>query len=256
MLTLLSEDNYPVVQQCLKMQLFPIIASVINSQQEGKIFVDDPINPKVIFIIHKCSFAFLYGDVTNYTALFEFLYKEKSIPQYFHIYDTGTAFNEHLKSSHLFNFKLRERMRLKRVDDRLPKKSVDIAEQYELTPADQISATDFDVFELGKYWPSLQDFKENGFGWLVTDNNKAVCICYTASIANNVCETDILTLPEYRGLGLATVVCEKMLATCLERNIEMGWDVFVDNYASIKTIEKFDYEPFYNYLFTSIYKLI
>lgn len=256
-MVVLPPDKYYLLYILEKVNLFPIIASVVYLKQDGKIFVDNINNPKIVFIIHKSSFSYLYTskEIIDYTGLFDFFSSDNYIPQYFHIYDASANLISSIQEYGKFNSKIRKRMRMQGPPCFDKFNDIDMND-YNVKSIDDIDSKELSVFNLSfieKYWNSIDDFIKNGFGWVILMDNKPVSIWYTLCVLNNNCETDILTLPEYRGKGLASITGYYILKTCIERNVNMDWDVFTDNIPSIKIGEKFCYKPYFYYNFLSIF---
>jgi RimJ/RimL family protein N-acetyltransferase len=72
-------------------------------------------------------------------------------------------------------------------------------------------------------------------------------------VANNLAEVDIVTLPNYRGMGLAKAATEAFIEQSIQQNIKANWDCFEENVASLKTAQSLGFEPIQTYWFLSIY---
>ncbi len=257
MLIELPLEKYDSLYKIKEFQLFPIITSVIYLKQKGTIYVDNIENPQIVYIIHKSSFSYLYNSIPiNFDELLYFLIFNNKTPQYSHIYNAEKELLICAEKNEDINIKIRKRIRMKgmpSMDFNLP----NLPKGYSVKHISDIPLDDFSSFNLSiteKYWESIEEMKTEGLGWVVYHNTKPVTICYTPCIVNNNCETDILTLPEYRGKGLGWIAGMYLLKSCVEKNVNMEWDVFVDNIPSIKIGEKFGFKPYFEYDFLSIYK--
>jgi RimJ/RimL family protein N-acetyltransferase len=256
MLVQLPQDKYHLVYNLGQLTVFPIIASVVYLKQDGKIFVDDIDNPRIVFVIHKNSFSYLYSkDDLNYNELFNFFSSGSDIPQYFHIYDTNEKIINAAQQYKGFNIKIRKRMRMKGPPDFAQFADMNINGSV-IKNIDEVDFSDLAAFGtnfIEQYWNTADKLVNEGFGCVIYFKNKPASICYTACVVNNDCEVDILTLPEYRGNGLARLVAFCFFKTGVSRGINMYWDVFTDNIPSIRTAEVFGYKPYYLYDFLSIF---
>jgi RimJ/RimL family protein N-acetyltransferase len=258
MLKRLQSKLYSIIHNIPEMDLFPIISSVINSKQSGIIYVDNFINPNIILVLHKSNFGYLHVSKdyqVNYEKLLDFIYSEINIPQYFHLYNSSAELIEKVQLRQDFNCKIRDRMRMNRVK---PYKVLD-TNTFDFTAKTihDIDINELTVFNLEfieKFWTSKDSFLKDGFGWVIYDQNKPVSIFYTLCVVNKNSETDILTLPEYRGKGLASIAGNLILNTLEERDINMDWDVFEDNIPSVRIGEKFGFSPYFRYKFLSMFK--
>lgn len=256
MLTKLPKEKYKLVYNIKEFDLFPVIASVIYLKQQGNIYVDNVNDPKIVFVIHKCAFSYLYtkDKYIDYKELLNFLYSENSIPQYFHIYNSSQSLVDFSKNQTTINIKHRKRMRM---NGNLKDFDIPDMKGFDAKTIAQIDINVLSQFNLSfieKFWSSQEDFVNQGYGYVIMDKNKPACIWYTLCVVNNNCETDILTMPEYRGKGLATVAGRLLLKSFAEKGIKMDWDVFEDNIPSIKIGERFGYKPYFHYDFLSIFK--
>jgi len=259
MLTELPREKYELTHAIEALQAFPIIASVIYRKQKGRVFVDTIDKPKTIFISHKSGFCYLYteDEKLNYKKLLDFLIAEDSIPQYFHVYHANDGLVKEAQHRKDINIKVRPRMRLQRTR-KIGPEAVTEMNEFTAISTKKIDIKELSVFNLNfieKFWESVEDFVQNGFGWVILHEGKPVSIFYTVSVAIKDCEGDILTLPDYRGKGLATMAESLFLQTCDEKGIVMGGDVFLDNIPSIRIQEKYGYMPWFNYNFLSVFKV-
>ncbi len=257
MLIELPLEKYDILYNIKELHLFPIISSVIYIKQKGTIYVDNIESPQIIYIIHKSSFSYLYNSVPiNADEFLHFLVSNNKIPQYSHIYKAEKELILSAERNEQINIRIRKRVRMKGMPSEnfiLPS----LPSKFTIKNISDIPLNDFSSFNLSiteKYWDTIDDMKKEGLGWVVYDNTKPVTICYTPSIVNNNCETDILTMPEYRGKGLGLIAGMYLLKSCVEKNINMEWDVFTDNIPSIKIGEKFGFIPYFKYDFLSIFK--
>jgi len=236
---------------------FPIIDSVFTCKQEGRIFVNDLVKPTVYFIIHKSNFAFSYCEIAtenNFNQLKELFLKESKIPKYFHLYDASNYLIKYLTETPEFNIVVRERMRMK--GKFIDFKEDEIEKPYSIKNISKIKLSDLEKLKITNvlnFWKSLNEFKNNAIGYVIFDEDKPCSIWYTLSISDNNCETDIYTIDEYRGKGLASYLGHKILNKLNDSKITMDWDVFCDNIPSIKIAEKYHYKTYFKYKFLSVY---
>jgi GNAT superfamily N-acetyltransferase len=259
MLVELPNNEYHLLHKIEKINIFPIIASVVYLKQDGKIFVDNVQNPKVFFIIHKSSFSYLHNpnDTLNYDEFWDFFATNINVPQYIHIYDASSSLINYIQKRTGFNTRTRARMRMKGIPNFENLKNT-ANKQHLIKSINKIDIKTLDVFKLNfikKYWNTIDDFLKEGFGWVIFENSNPISIWYTLCVVNHNCETDIFTLPEYRGKGLASITGNYILKTCLERGVNMDWDVFTDNIPSIRIGEKFGYKPYFYYDLLSVFNI-
>ncbi|MEH7121874.1 GNAT family N-acetyltransferase [Bacillus sp. JJ1773] len=89
-----------------------------------------------------------------------------------------------------------------------------------------------------KYWGSISNFIENGFGFCILHNRKVVSECTSIFSSQQFAEVDIATHKDYRGQGLASIIANAFTEHCLKNRIVPRWDCDVSNTSSIHLAEK------------------
>ena len=92
-----------------------------------------------------------------------------------------------------------------------------------------------------RFWNNITEFKNNAYPIIITKDKKMICVCYSAANFYNHAEVDILTLDEYRKIGLASICASKFIENVLNKDIIPLWDAFLANPASCRLAEKFGY---------------
>lgn len=103
-------------------------------------------------------------------------------------------------------------------------------------------STEFNEEYYEKYWGSVSNFLENGFGYCVLHNDTIVSECTTIFRAEKSAEMDILTKSEWEGKGLGKVTAQSFINHCIEKNITPRWDCSVGNPASISMANTIGFE--------------
>jgi GNAT superfamily N-acetyltransferase len=257
MLTQLGKDEYNAVRGVGRLNEFPIIASVVEDVQDGAVFVDDKTDPRALLVTHKVGFAYLYISRTgiDYQQILDFLIKDCGLPQYFHLYDAPPDFITVAEKRVDIGVKVRDRMRWRAPKPALQIEPMDVG-PFRLRHISDLSRDEIDGFELGildKYWRSEEQFKQLAFGFALYDQEKPMALYYTPAVANRYAESDSFTYPEYRGRGLSNVLCTHVMNEFRARDAEMGADFWLDNWGSIKPVEKFGYRLSFYYKFLSVF---
>jgi GNAT superfamily N-acetyltransferase len=233
---------------------FPLINSILNGLQEGKIFSEG----NCFFIFHKAAFSYLTSkNDIDYSRLLNFFLQSTELPEYFHIYDAPygliQACNENFKD---VNIKLRKRVQLKFLKEKLALKNA-IPAGYKIAKIEASRFEKLASFNLSienKFWKSEDDFLANGFGFVLNNEiGLPVSICYSACIADDIAEIDVATLPEYQRKGLAKLVVSSFVQYCAENGITANWDCFENNYGSLKIAEQIGFKRIVNYNFLSFF---
>ena len=238
---------------------FPLINAVINTQQKGDIFPIDAIG-KSYFIIHKSGFSYCFiFDENETTEDFDkYILKGENIPQYFHVYSPPQPLIDICSVRNKFiNTRLRSRIQLQYLSTSFLN-TVSLPDGFYVKKIDESSMDLLEVFNLSigsKFWSSMADFLENGFGFCVySSNGEPASVCYSACVSNGVAEIDVATLPQFQNKGLAKIAVTEFVRHCLKHNIIANWDCFKENIASLNTAESIGFKQIREYPFLSIFK--
>jgi len=240
---------------------FPLISSVLNGYQTGKVFLDNSVNTKIVFVLTNFGFSqyFLLKNSEFMDSYIDFLYKSPQIPSFFHLYDADVSLINLLAKYDLV-IKLRERKQLRYS---IPaKKTLDkIPAGYSMEDCNKIDFIKFKSFNLDldkRFWSSSSDFYENAYGKCIlnSSNDMPVSICYSACIADGIAEIDIATLLDYRGNGFGKMVTEAFINDSISKGLQANWDCFSDNHASLTIATETGFELIKTYSFLSIYNKI
>ena len=238
------------------MSYFPLIHKVLENPDYGRVYSQ----PTFDFVLHQCDFGEVRSKgLRSYQAVVDFLLNEESLPQYFHIYNTHPQLYQLIASNEAVGHKYRKRVQLRY------QKEI-IGSNYRNRLPDgfslgHLSAHELDLLEtsgLGlfkKFWNSRTEFLEMGIPILIKGPaNEPACLCYASTVAAGLAEVDIITLSEYRGLGLAKASAEEFIEICLRKSITPNWDCFEDNVASLKTAISLGFTQLKEYYFLSVFK--
>lgn len=236
--------------------------AVIGGNCEGKIFVDDAEDPKTVAVWtvpHDEPTLYIAGASSNsrfnealHTYFIETIKPESVNQGYdaFQVYPTGDW--EHVLRDVIFKgFNLlKETDSYYKLDpptfnrfhanwrenipDGFTVKRVESKDIFEKTEENIPTFANFNS------WRSFEKFREHGFGYyLVEDNtNNIVSGCKTKFVTQSRCEIAIETDQEYRRKGFATVVACATLSEAAEKGLEVIWEVWSKNTASVKTNQK------------------
>ena len=241
--------------------VFPLIGAVIQNQQRGQVFVDQPGSPASAVVITGFGFMSFLGTDQNEdfnSGLASLLADTTRIkPAYLLWYAPPAAWRQRLDALLPEPVRCRERARfefraeladfihhgsrsphgfeLKRINEELLPKSEELGTN--------ISS---------RFWSSGADFLKHGLGVGLVKDGKIVSMCYAACVDGGLAEIDIVTAPEYRGSGLGTLVARQFIKECLHDGVTPTWDCFTGNLASYKLAERLGFVsvrtyPFYNF---------
>ncbi|MBU7015930.1 MAG: GNAT family N-acetyltransferase [Theionarchaea archaeon] len=106
-------------------------------------------------------------------------------------------------------------------------------------------AVNVPVFNRLSSWKSFEQFRKRGFAYYLVekDTHNIVSGCVTKFATASKCELGIGTDARYRMRGLATLAVCATVEEALERGLEVIWECYHGNTASIRTNQKvgFDY---------------
>jgi hypothetical protein len=231
---------------------FPLIAAVLLDDQDGVVYVDDPISPSQAYVEHAFGFAQVFGtSVTCFEQelarywLTDKCFKPGKIRLYAPYLPGFLALPEYesLRSS-------RQRFTLDPADlvDERPNPRPDNNLTFGGVDLSNISLIDnkFDV--VGRFWKSQDDFIKKSNAVVVFKEGKPASICYAAAEADHRVEIDVLTLPEYRNMGLAKLAVTGFIKRCFSLSLSPLWDCFTNNPGSLmlcKSVGFLPYQPPY-----------
>lgn len=259
MLHELNSSEYGALKGIAEIERFPMTAAVVYGLQNGHIYVDDANTPGLYLIINKSGRGYLYltAEHVDYARLLDFMWRCDDIPDYFHISNASEELIAAATAYDKVNTKVRMRMRMQKTEETDESGIIDMRglTAKRIDEVDNKDLLAFGVDFVKVSWKSIEEMKATGIGWVIYENDIPITLWYPMSVANYNSETDIITLPEFRGKGSATVGCALILKTLKEKGVRMDWDLFQDNIPSLKLAHHFKYETYFPYTFLSIFKV-
>jgi len=219
---------------------FSFIWSVLSGIQNGKVYVDNKIHPKSIFIRHKFGWSQFIG-VENKEFIKKIInkFKKKKI----RLFNTENI---------VLDFKKKQEG--KRIQFFF-KKKIDIEFNNPKFKFKKISRKNF--FKISKqlnlklnknFWTSRENFFENSFGYFAELDSKIVSICYSCASYKDSREIDVFTIEKFRGQNLAKYLCFMFIKHCIKKKLKPRWDCYLNNHGSIKLAKslgfKINLEPY------------
>jgi RimJ/RimL family protein N-acetyltransferase len=258
MLVPLPRERYELVQNIEPMKMYPIVRCVVFGKQGGKVFVDNIDDPQISLVIHKAGWAYLYapGENVDYKGILDFIVSCDDVMQYFHVYDAKPGLIEAATIHSGVNIRNRARWRMKKDPLRDFTGEVDL-KGFVAKKVEDVDDETLKVFGedyLVQFYDSIEELKRESLGWVIFDQGKPITLWYGASIIDQNCDSELITFPEARGKGAATVAGLLLLKSLQERGIQIEWDVFPDNTPSMKLAERYGYETYYPFRLLSIFK--
>lgn len=121
----------------------------------------------------------------------------------------------------------------------------------ELLESKRLDNYSFVEKKIANFWDSTDAFLQNGFGYYVEHQNKAVSLCFSAFVADQQHAIDVETLEEYRQRNYGAAVAKAFIQECMQRGINPYWDCTPDNTGSIRLAQtvglahSFDYQIYW-----------
>ena len=227
---MLSQTNIILNKLILKeFKTFPnqgILWEIIEKQQTGKIF---ELSANTILVMENCPdpFVFIAGLLTDemvndvislINALdFPMVYCN---PKYHPLF---------LKRD--WNFHLRAKLSLKN-----PKKTEILNQVIDIHPIKSLEIFKKCTWykERSALYGSDESFLAHGTGYALCIGSEVVSEAY-ASIGGGYAEIGVITHPNYRGKGYATLIISHLIKQCIDAQIAPQWSCNVDNRASLNT---------------------
>jgi GNAT superfamily N-acetyltransferase len=236
--------------------LTSIIKSILN-EGWGKVYVENPENPKVALISYT-SFYVLTGNSKSEVArdLLSHIPHHKIIlipnddwvdllREYW-----GIRLVEKKNDRTKFSSSELDLRQIKMFKEKLP-------EGFTIEHINPKNAQIFDKTMKETFFflfGSIEVFLEKGFGFCIKKGNEIIGAAATGNpLYNNTFEIQVYIQKKYRRRGLATVICAYLIEYSLENGIEPCWDA--ENKNSAKLALKLGYtdpEPYSYYFHTKL----
>jgi RimJ/RimL family protein N-acetyltransferase len=236
----------------------PLLHTVLEGRRKGRVFVDDPGNPRTCFVWTNSECAYLLGKEGKErlnSALHQLLVEE-IIPA------TKAAGRDYLS---LFPFPNSIAPDLERaLRDLLPLQtpvstysfnpesfSTRRAKSDALPSGFRLKTIDAEILqdpgnanlaeEIAFYWGSIDDFPQ-GLGHCVLHGDNVVSWCYVQAVGAESQTIDVWTAPEHRRKGLGTAVASAFIARCLSVGHKPFWLNDEANVDSRRLAERLGFE--------------
>ena len=228
---------------------FPLIAAVLLDEQDGVVYADNPDSPSQVYVEHCFGFSQLFGEIgikfsqqmEDYLLVGRGFHSEKVRLYAPQVPDFLLKSNKKVSLSQRQRFTLNYKLFLNR------KRTVLNKDENHIQLCD-VGFEDVKLIEdrfnvVNRFWRNPRDFIERSNPCLVFYNNEPASICYAAATADGNAEIDVLTLPEFRKLGLAGYVLTRFIEKCQSIGIRPLWDCFTNNAASMALANSMGFIP-------------
>jgi len=224
---------------------FPLIRSVIERKQEGRIFADRKSKPNSCVVFNKFGFTYLFGDTENHKFnidLAQFILMESALNIHYLLWykppDRWIRLFDRFSGE---PFQRRERIRYKFQNSGFSQRKIlPVPSNHEVKRIDKDLVKQMEHFNIDfptRFWRSAEDFLENGFGFCIPYEKTIAGICYTACVSGGLAEVDIVTVDSHRNCGVGGTLALVFIDYCSKHNIEPTWDCFAYNEPSKRIAE-------------------
>jgi hypothetical protein len=231
----------------------PIIETVLYQTDRGRMYFYGDLLDGNYLIFHRSGFAHINLDNVgdNTPALFQdldaFIQGNPDVPEYLMFYHTPTHLLDFWKAQEKKSFKVRRRRRYQIDRDQFMKLDPSLyaaPPKHRLLPLQQCDYSDLALFNLSldtRFYDSREEFFKNSFGFvLYNEEDQPVSMSYLICLVGQNSECDLKTLPAFRNRGYGYVTITSYVRESLERQVNVGWDCFIDNYTN-KWIQQYGY---------------
>jgi GNAT superfamily N-acetyltransferase len=217
---------------------YPLIGAVLLGTQDGVVYADDDQRPTQIYVEHSFGFAQILG-----TKVLKF---EEELQRYLLVDRRFAPAKVRLYGSYLPKFLLAKdcedlrswRQRFVIRPDSPTYRQAKVQPLPQDVGISQVSSQDIgcieDAFQLvGRFWRTRTDFVDRANAVVVNYKGNPAAICYAAAEADRRLEIDVLTLPQYRTMGLGRLAVANFVDRCFEKSLVPLWDCFTNNAGSM-----------------------
>jgi L-amino acid N-acyltransferase YncA len=238
--------------------------AVVENLVTGTIYVDNPLDIKTAYIVHPYGMTLLLGDTNqdhfneqfkeyalnteNKRKSFEWM---QSYPGHWET-KLNELFGDQLISSEKNG--LRHEKGIIELNTRvnfkfdkatfLAKKVANSNPEIKIVPADRQQFREMRGTVVPKYfWDCEDDFFDNGMAYSLLYKGELASMAFASYKFDDQFELGIETHPEFRGKGLAEIVCSALIDYCIEKNYEPIWACRKENTGSYKLAPKLGFHP-------------
>lgn len=238
--------------------------AVIEQTVSGKIFVDDKSNTKTFYVVHPYGMTLLFGESTNETfnkAFKSYALNKGNTRSHFEwmqafpdawdnvlsalFKDDMITSADNTEKAEKGIIELNTRVNFKfNIAKHQPLSSQVIDKDVKIVRANAQMFRDMQGSVVPKhFWNDEEDFMKNGVAFALFYKNELASMAFSSYWFDNDFEMGIETQEQFRGKGLAELVCRAIIDYCVENNYEPIWSCRLENAGSYKLAQKLGYEP-------------
>lgn len=271
---LLKESDYKkVIEPLIKVTINKLFAMVVVERKvSGKIYVDNIENPTTFYIIHPYGMSLLFGGTENTNFNEKFLEysvnknnaRDKTewlqvFPDSWYSKIESMLGRNLIKKNSLKNLAVNndepgnviENTRVNFVFNQTKyeqyRKLLTHSDSYQIVKIDKKIYSEEGSVVPKHFWNDSDQFLKHGIGFSLVCNVNGVSVvastAFSSYIVNDMLEIGIETNAQFKGKGLAAIVCSHLIDYCLEHGFIPIWSCRLENTASYKVAQKLGFEP-------------
>lgn len=240
----------------------PMMRSVIEGKQKGRILVDDKLKPETYVVITDFNWIYVVGNQESESfkkEFSDFIVKELAEKN---DHFAWANLNDYWqgKLTELLGNKVRSfpRVIYKFNKDKYIKSNwrAELPSDYEIRIIDSNLINEACKFLDGikMFWGTEENFLKNGIGFCLLYENKIISGCQSGVVTSGRCEIDVFTHQDFRKKKLSAIVCSAFIDHCLALGLEPYWECVRANVPSSKLAEKLGFEEVEEYPFYAYFK--
>ena len=224
--------------------------SVVEGRVNGRIYVDDAERPETFYIVHPYGMSLLFGIATNLT--FNASFKEYSLnvnrkesnQEWMQAFpgEWDKILKDLFGDLLVINTRINFRFNKVRYLAGNPNQGVDA--KIKIIRSDKVAFEKMAGSVVPRnFWNSSKDFVGNGVAYSLYYDGQMAATSFSAFCLGKQLELGIETLKEFRGKGLAKIICSVLIDYCIENGLEPVWACRLENAASYKLALQLGFEP-------------
>ncbi len=229
---------------------FPMIASILEGNQEGTILKNSDAKSSHFFVINKFGFCqefYSKFDETFFEQIKSYIQNRNY--KKLRCYAPSAKLEEFLNN--LDYASKSERVQIEMTSS--PKDcSINSNYKIERINDENIKLINFGLDLSSRYWANAQDFVQNAFGFVVLLNKQPVGCCYSAANGVGKAEIDIFVDGNHRNQKLGYALGVEFIKECQKNGLKPSWDCYSNNTGSVNLAEKLGFNEFLKYNFYNI----
>lgn len=264
---ILEPNKYDLaVPQLMDVKINNLFArAVIEQKVDGKVYVDDDMNPRVFYVAHPYGMSLLFGKVTNDFLdhhLKDYLLGTNGMRtsvEYLQVFPQEiegkldeilgsnlSVFDPYISKDHPKNSVVkytRINFKFSRTKFNNWLSNIDLAgHDFQQVDSKLFNETNGSVVPK-KFWNNADEFMQYGVGYSLKHERQDAAVAFSSFLHDTMLELGMETKEEFRRKGFGAIVSARLITYCLENNFEPVWACRLDNKGSYNLALKLGFEP-------------